>query len=672
MAIAPVNKFVNIAVPVVPGKQKLYEVPTGTSALLLYLQVANVGIGVTYPKVTFSQQRTQRSTGNSNDTRVIKDVEIPPNDAAVLVDGRLVLEKTPLVLDKIFIEGTQQQVGIITNVSYDEPSGIATVNTKDNHLFKAGDPICLSGIHFDCSGSTGITTNIFPNPQQSFIVDTVEGTVGASKTFSTVVGTSKGYPHVYNVAQHYYARSKPNAVEIVSSSGYTGYTKITPTTQNAGSPLTDYDPSTGILTIEKASHGFSNGDLIRIADGGIRFTCAKDSHGSNHDYPRATDPASGKLLEVFNAQTNTFDVQVGLANDGTAGDHTFVSAVSNCVSKVNERFQVYNAVYNGDDVAQTISPTRSYSVTNATYAPGTSGGNLVMTIGTHTLGVGDNIRIKPNSLAFKCEMDENTSIKTYPRSGKDPAYGTELAITARTATTITVDAGQTSLTTHNAVAGSGNETTTYDPNTGLMRVNIGSHSLKVGTSVKLGNDSFTFSCGFGGATGAAAQKTYPRSGDPARDTAVNIEAVTANTITLQVGPAGVNTGAHTYVSGGTVISGGAYDHTWAGGTSIKAVTSGGYTLASGELDLEIGTHSLQNSDKILIALDSIGFTCTMDNRATEHFYPRITDPAAKSELTLTRQGTTRIRVNVGKSLSGGYVAPLEMELIASILENSTS
>ena len=273
-------------------------------------------------------------------------------------------------------------------------------------------------------------------------------------------------------------------------------------------------------------------------------------------------------------------------------------------------------------------------------------------------------------MAFKCTMDGNTTIKTYPRSGKDPAYGTELAITARTATTITVDAGQTSNTTHNAVAGSGNETTTYDPNTGLLRVNIGSHSLKVGTSVKLGNNSFTFTCA---KNSHGSTHTYPRSGDPARDTAVNIESVTANTITLNVGPANDSTaGAHTYVSGGTVISGGNYTHTWAGGTSIKAVTTGGYTLASGELDLEIGAHSLQNSDKILIALDSIGFTCTMDNRATEHFYPRITDPAAKSELTLTRQGTTRIRVNVGKSLSGGYVAPLEMELIASILENSTS
>ena len=92
MAIAPVNKFVSIAVPVSPGLQKLYEVPTGTSALLLYTQVANVGIGTTYPKVTFVQRRESRGTGNTRDVRVIKNAEIPPNDAVILIDGRLVLE----------------------------------------------------------------------------------------------------------------------------------------------------------------------------------------------------------------------------------------------------------------------------------------------------------------------------------------------------------------------------------------------------------------------------------------------------------------------------------------------------------------------------------------------------------------------------------------------------
>ena len=98
MAIAPVNKFISIVVPVAPGLQKLYEVPTGTSALVLYAQVANVGVG-TYPTVTFIQRRESRSTGLTRDIRVIKDVEIPPNDGVILIDGRMVLEKTPLIVD---------------------------------------------------------------------------------------------------------------------------------------------------------------------------------------------------------------------------------------------------------------------------------------------------------------------------------------------------------------------------------------------------------------------------------------------------------------------------------------------------------------------------------------------------------------------------------------------
>ena len=215
MAIAPVNKFVSIAVPVAPGLQKLYEVPTGTSALLLYTQVSNVGIAVTYPTVTFVQKRTSRSTGNTRDIRVIKDAEIPPNDAVILIDGRLVLEKTPLVLDQIYVQGTQDGVGIITHVSYDEPSGIATIFTKENHNFTNGDPVTMSGIAFTCLGTTGITTTIFPDPQQSYTVESIEGFVGTSKTFSSFIGgsvpigiTGKDYSHYYNSAIHYYERSK--------------------------------------------------------------------------------------------------------------------------------------------------------------------------------------------------------------------------------------------------------------------------------------------------------------------------------------------------------------------------------------------------------------------------------------------------------------------------------
>jgi len=306
MAIAPVNKFISVAVPVAPGLQKLYEVPTGVSSLLLYAQVANVGIGTTYPTVTLIQRRESRSTKNTRDVRVIKDVEIPPNDAVILVDGRLVLEKTPLVLDRVYIESTQANVGIINNVLYDEPSGIATVTTASAHNFDVGDPICLSGIKFNCTGSTGITTTVFPDPQQSFMVDTIVDNVGTSKTFSTIVGTSKGYPHVYKRAEHFYVRSRYRSIEQIT--GPAPGTKYTP-------DFVTYDPDNGNLVVS-VNNNLQNGNTIRITDNSLFFTCTMDNRGTEHSYPRSTDPASGANLIVSGASANSFTVNVGVSSAG--------------------------------------------------------------------------------------------------------------------------------------------------------------------------------------------------------------------------------------------------------------------------------------------------------------------------------------------------------------------
>ena len=416
MAIAPVNKFVSLAVPVSPGLQKLYEVPTGTSALLLYTQVSNVGIGVTYPTVTFIQKRTSRSTGNTRDIRVIKDAEIPPNDAVILIDGRLVLEKTPLILDQIYVQGNQDGVGIITNVTYDEPSGIATIFTKTNHNFSVTDPITLSGIAFTCSGSTGITTTIFPDPQQSYTVDTVVGV----KEFSTVVGSSKGYPHFYNSAIHYFERSRDNAVEVVTGTG--GYTSFTATTG------TSYNPANGDLTIQTASsHGLSIGDLIRINDGGITFTCATDSNASTHPYPRSTDPASNKILTITAVTSNTFTVNVGTSSDTST--HTFHSAVSNAIKKINTRFNVINAVYNGGPGTKTIHGVQLAE------------GEIVLTFDrAHSLQANDTIKIVDNSIIFTCTMDNRATEHAYPRS-TDPASGANLTVSFFSTTQIRVNVG---------------------------------------------------------------------------------------------------------------------------------------------------------------------------------------------------------------------------------------
>ena len=134
MAIAPLNKFLTIAVPVAPGEQTIYTTPVGTSAIILYAQVSNVGIGQSYPTVTFTHRRTSvatRTAGNVRNNRIIKDGEIPPNDSLILIDGRLVLERTAIVSDSIVLTGVQTGITTVFDVKYTSSSGVTTVMVLD-------------------------------------------------------------------------------------------------------------------------------------------------------------------------------------------------------------------------------------------------------------------------------------------------------------------------------------------------------------------------------------------------------------------------------------------------------------------------------------------------------------------------------------------------------------
>ena len=200
MAVAPLNKFITIAVPVAPGEQTVYTAPTGVSSIVLYASVSNVGVN-TYPTVTFTHRRksTASSTaGNTRNIRVIKNGEIPPQDALVIVDGRLVLERSALIQDSVIIEGVQDGVVSISTVQYDNTTGITTVETATPHGFEADDEITMSGIAFTCGSYTGgLTTSIFPDPQRSFIVNSIDGPVGTSLTFTTNTGVVSGIAHTY-------------------------------------------------------------------------------------------------------------------------------------------------------------------------------------------------------------------------------------------------------------------------------------------------------------------------------------------------------------------------------------------------------------------------------------------------------------------------------------------
>lgn len=304
MAVAPLNKFLTIAVPVAPGEQTVYTTPTGVSAIVLYAQVSNVGVGNTYPTVSFTHRRkstSQRTFGNTRNNRIIKDAEIPPNDAIVLIDGRLVLERTAVVTDSIVVEGFQSGYVDILNCVYDNNTGITTVTTLQPHNFNVNDQITMSNLKFTCSpGNYGITTSFFPNPQQSFVVEQVVD----ANTFVTDSGVVSGISHTFAPADHKFERADTDCISLSGSA-----TTFTPT-------FAVYDGASGILTLTIPSHGLITGQQIVITDESIYFSCSTDNFSTKTAYPRSTDPASGTPLSISNVTTNTFEVNVGTSPTG--------------------------------------------------------------------------------------------------------------------------------------------------------------------------------------------------------------------------------------------------------------------------------------------------------------------------------------------------------------------
>ena len=193
MAIAPVNKFITIAVPVAPGEQVIYSTPTGRSSIILYAQVSNVAAASTFPKVSFTHRRKTNKTGYIRNNRIIKEAKVPPNDSLIIIDGRLVLQRDAIISDSVVIVGVQSGITSITNCLYDFNTGITTVTTLTNHNFSVGSEITMSGLAFTCSpGSSGITTTIFPSPQSAFTVSSVT----SSTIFVTNTGPI-GFAHTY-------------------------------------------------------------------------------------------------------------------------------------------------------------------------------------------------------------------------------------------------------------------------------------------------------------------------------------------------------------------------------------------------------------------------------------------------------------------------------------------
>lgn len=148
-----------------------------------------------------------------------------------------------------------------------------------------------------------------------------------------------------------------------------------------------------------------------------------------------------------------------LITDGTGdyltqlGDSTQEIATEAAIQNIS---QLANALLAGNTPNYTVVDA-TFTPTNATYDPLT--GVLVLTIGAHSLNVGQYIEIEPASIRFTCASDGNQTPVDYPRT-TDPAFQTKLEITAKAPTTITVNVGTSSETSlHTFVSATANSVT---------------------------------------------------------------------------------------------------------------------------------------------------------------------------------------------------------------------
>ena len=206
------------------------------------------------------------------------------------------------------------------------------------------------------------------------------------------------------------------------------------------------------------SHGLTSANTITIDEDGFTFTCDMNQNEDTHTYPRKGDPAFGKSLAITAYTLSTITVNVG------------------------------------------TTPLVKYNVSGADYNPVT--GALNMTIGAHQLVTGQSFRFKKEALTFTCDRDDYVSEHSYPRD-TDPVYNTSVEITevsqtSHTPTGATYDpntgivnftlsghpfTGQSTDTVENAA---------YNPETGIMTLTCTNHGFSVGDSIKLADNSLTF------------------------------------------------------------------------------------------------------------------------------------------------------------------------------------
>jgi hypothetical protein len=340
--------------------------------------------------------------------------------------------------------------------------------------------------------------------------------------------------------------------------------------------------------------------------------------------------------------TNYNAIQTGIA---------YRSGTTLADNVINEQLVQTTGAMN--ELRRRVAPSgqSGFTVTDATYDPGT--GIMVATIGAnHSMAPGDYVDFASAGITFSCDTGSGVTNHAVPEA-HHPYHDTPCPITSVTSTTITMNVGQggTGQYPHTFVSAVANAISpagaiaanftptgaTYEPETGRFEVTIGQHSMGPGDYVKFLEDGITFSCDTGS---GPTNDAVPNPGHPYFNHPCPVHAVTATTVICYVGTGGTN--VHTFVSALTnsvshvigtsdLASEHRADESFDKIVSIVNSSNKTYSTSGAAYDpvlgttvITIGAHDFQVGDKVLIAPDSLTFTCALDGNATQHTYPTTT------------------------------------------------
>ena len=130
----------------------------------------------------------------------------------------------------------------------------------------------------------------------------------------------------------------------------------------------------------------------------------------------------------------------------------------------------------------------------------------------------------------------------------------------------------------------------FDPNTGEMTMNIGSHNIQIGDPIRIADESLTFTCTL---DGNVSEKTYPRSS-----------------------------------------------------ATYHSVTGANYNPTTGIMTVTINNHGFVKGEYIKFLPNSLQFTCSTDGNTIPKSYPRTTDPAYDTWIQIDNITTNTFDVQV--------------------------